>query len=163
MATPRRSNRAVWRTVFLLGLVVGAAAVSFWGIRSMPLPTVSTSAPPADAPTASIVSIAMPHEEPLPPLGPHRSTFQTSCTICHSTRLALNQPPFAAERWHQIVEKMVTVYGAQVNATQQKEIVAYLTAISERKTNDQSSAVELAAVGRSQRVTATERSQPTTG
>ena len=150
MATPRRLNRAVGQTIFLLGLVVGAAVVSYWGIRNTPLPMISALAPTASASMASTVSIAMPHEEPLPPLGPHRSTFQASCTICHSTRWALNQPPLAAERWHEIVEKMIKVYGAQVSAAEQKEIVAYLTTISARKTLVRSSEVELAAVGRTE-------------
>ncbi|WP_145259844.1 hypothetical protein [Planctomycetes bacterium Pan216] len=115
-----------------MGLGVGAGVISYWGIREAP-PT----APPAErepsTPAARTVSITMPHEEPVPPLGPNRSTFQTSCTICHSTRLVLNQPPFAEERWRKIVEKMINVYGAPVGATRKEEIVGYLTAISARK------------------------------
>jgi hypothetical protein len=126
-------NAAGWRTrrflvpVVLLLLVAGAG-VSWVGTRGQR---------PADRPLASepqqsagpIVSIEMPHENLELPPGPHRDRFQDSCTLCHSPRLPLTQPPFPEKEWAEIVHKMVATYGAPLDSQEEHEVVAYLTAV----------------------------------
>jgi hypothetical protein len=76
-----------------------AALVCYWGLRDG-LTTTPVAAVPSAAPGARTVdAIVMPHDEPDVPPGPHREAFQTSCTVCHSTRLVLTQPPFSEKTW----------------------------------------------------------------
>ncbi len=89
-----------------------------------PSPTV-----PAKETDRSIVAITLPHDEPDLPPGPHRETFQVSCTICHSTQLVLNQPPFPEKKWVEVVHKMVATYGAPIETNQETEVVQYLQTI----------------------------------
>lgn len=67
--------------------------------------------------------------EPNVPTGPHKSEFVSNCTTCHSTRLTMTQPNFPANKWTEVVKKMVTVYGAKIDAPAEKQIVEYLAAI----------------------------------
>ncbi len=46
--------------------------------------------------TLPVETIVLPHDEPELPSGPHQRTFVASCTICHSTRMVMTQPPFPA-------------------------------------------------------------------
>jgi transposase-like protein len=75
------------------------------------------------------VSIELPYDEPALPPGPHLAEFQVACTTCHSTRLALTQPPFPKAKWHEVVHKMVATYGAPLNAADEAQVVDYLAAI----------------------------------
>jgi cytochrome c5 len=67
--------------------------------------------------------------EPNLPKGPHKEDFVSNCTTCHSTRLTMTQPNFPAAKWTEVVKKMVTVYGAKIDAPVEKQIVEYLAAI----------------------------------
>jgi uncharacterized protein len=58
-----------------------------------------------------------------------RDRFQQSCTLCHSPQLALTQPPFLEKQWSEIVHKMVATYGALLDPQDEREVVAYLTAV----------------------------------
>jgi hypothetical protein len=114
-------------TVFgLLG-----AGVAYLGIRDSGLAGPDSAAAPeavaeSDGP---VVAITLPHAEPELPLGSHREAFAVSCTVCHSTQLVLNQPPFPEKKWVETVQKMVQTYGAPITPPEQAEIVEYLTAI----------------------------------
>ena len=118
-------NVSVVLTAFLLP---AAALVCYWGLRDGLTTTPAAPVPPATAYVRTGDAIVLPHDEPDPPPGPHRETFQTSCTVCHSTRLPLTQPPFPGKTWAEIVEKMVKSYGAPISPPDQAGIVEYLTA-----------------------------------
>lgn len=90
-------------------------------------PSPPTAASSATAPP--VVAITLPHDEPELPQGPHRETFQVSCTVCHSTQLVLNQPSFPEKKWTETVHKMVQSYGAPIRPAEEAEIVGYLKAI----------------------------------
>lgn len=83
--------------------------------------------PPRFVASAAAMTVALPEEMAVPP-GPHRGEFQSSCVICHSPRLALTQPTFPAEKWTEIVHKMVAAYGAPLSKDEEPLIVAYLMA-----------------------------------
>ena len=67
--------------------------------------------------------------EPKVPRGPHQDDFVFNCTACHSTRLTMTQPSFPATKWAEIVKKMVTVYGAKIDAPLDEQIVKYLSTV----------------------------------
>ena len=71
----------------------------------------------------------LPHEEPELPRGPHQHTFAAACTICHSTRLVMTQPPFPHKQWAEVVHKMVKTYGAPITPEAQEQIVDYLATV----------------------------------
>ena len=100
-------------------LLLAAAGASYLGVRG---PT-AVAPPVGPAPSAA----ALPEEVEVPP-GPHRAEFQTSCVICHSPRLALNQPPFKEAKWAEIVHKMVAAYGAPLTKDDEDRVVEYLLA-----------------------------------
>ena len=126
------SGRGIWLFV-LVGVLFGGAGVLSWlGTRySADLSQASAQDLPVPQPSVDgpIVSLEMPHTEPLLPPGPNREQFHIACTTCHSTRLVLTQPKLTAAQWTASVQKMVKVYGAPVNSDQEKAIVAYLLAI----------------------------------
>lgn len=102
-------------------LFVAAAGVSYFSIRD------SWAIPARPNESASAYAVAPPSEVLLPP-GPHRTEFQASCMICHSARLALNQPTFPQEKWAEIVHKMAAVYGGPIAKEDEGRIVEYLLA-----------------------------------
>jgi hypothetical protein len=122
-----RSRRARW---FPVGLTVALGlATSLLAYLSLPgpaqpgVPIAEVAAHGADSPVHEIVLL---HDEPEIPSGPHRDTFASRCTSCHSPRLVANQPLFPREKWSEVVHKMVTAYGAPVSPAQEPEIVDYL-------------------------------------
>jgi hypothetical protein len=109
-------------------LFIGGAWVSWLGTRGQG--AAAPAAPDVPSRSASpIVQIELPVAELEAPPGPHRERFQVACTLCHSPRLAFTQPGFTEKKWTEIVHKMVAVYGAPVSASEEREIVAYLTAV----------------------------------
>jgi len=112
------------RLIALVVLLCAAAAlVAYLGTRggdSFPIPGDRAALPG--------VSLALPHDEPITPIGPHREVFQASCTVCHSTRLVMTQPLLSAKQWTAVVDKMVKAYGAELNEEQKHQVVAYLSA-----------------------------------
>jgi hypothetical protein len=122
----QRTRRFLVPVVMLL--LVAGAGVSWVGTRGQqPADRQFASEPQQSA--GPIVSIQMPHENLELPPGPHRDRFQESCILCHSPRLALTQPPFAEKQWAEIVHKMVETYGAPLEPQDEREVVAYLTAV----------------------------------
>lgn len=67
--------------------------------------------------------------EPQVPKGPHQDEFVNNCTACHSVRLAMTQPAFPSAKWAEVVKKMVTAYGAKIEAPLDAQIVEYLSAV----------------------------------
>lgn len=76
-----------------------------------------------------VISIVLPNDPPDLPSGPSRETFVNNCTTCHSARLVLNQPGFSRDKWLEIVRKMVTSYGAPLDAEDEPGIADYLVSI----------------------------------
>jgi hypothetical protein len=114
----------------VLTVVVGAitTVVAYLGARE------NTRLPEAQSPAFIAESlhgqtIMLPHYEPELPLGPNQRTFAVSCTICHSTRLVMTQPPLSREQWTAIVQKMIKTYGAPVEPAAAEQILEYLTAV----------------------------------
>ncbi len=113
--------------VAVITLLCAGGYVSWLGTR----PAEGTAAPvrpPAPA-AGSVVSMNLPEAALLLPPGPNRGRFEDSCKICHSPRLVFTQPPLAEKQWSEVVHKMVAVYGAPLNAAEEREIVVYLNAI----------------------------------
>ncbi len=132
MATesPNSTRRGTLRFLVpvVLLLLLAGAGVSWVGTRGQR----ATDRPPTSEPPQSagpVVSIELPHEGLELPSGPHRDRFQDSCTLCHSPRLALTQPPFPEKQWTEVVHKMVVTYGAPLDPQEEHEVVAYLTAV----------------------------------
>ena len=89
-------------------------------------------APPCFAPAASTQAsgpITLPHFDPDLPVAPGRGAFMVICVSCHSARYVTMQPLFPERQWTETVDKMVKVYGAQMDASQRESIVRYLVKI----------------------------------
>ena len=125
-----RGRRRLLVPVVLLLLVAGAW-VSWVGTRGQGAADREgeAQAEPALQSAGPVVSIELPHANLELPPGPHRDRFQVSCTLCHSPRLPLTQPPFSEKEWAETVHKMVATYGAPLDAEEEREVVAYLTAV----------------------------------
>jgi hypothetical protein len=128
----RRTQRVVIPLTVLVAVI--ATAVAYLGTREDPR---ARPTPPPPAPAAAdlpVQTIVLPHVEPDLPPGPHRETFIRYCTLCHSTRLVLTQPPFPKAKWEEVVQKMINpkFYGAPIPAEEKPRIVEYLVAIRGR-------------------------------
>jgi hypothetical protein len=128
--SPRRTQPVVIGLTVIVGAI--ATVVAYLATRGNPQ-APATPPPPITAPSDDlpVQTILLPHDEPDLPLGPHRETFIRYCTLCHSTRLVLTQPPFPKAKWEEIVQKMINpkVYGAPIPAREKPRIVEYLVAI----------------------------------
>ena len=122
---PRHSLSVAIVLTVLVGVI--ATAIAYLGTRESTQAPVSPAAP-AGA-TLPVETIVLPHDEPELPPGPDQRTFATSCTICHSTRLVLTQPPFPQKTWAEVVHKMVKNYGAPITPEVEGQIVDYLTTV----------------------------------
>ena len=110
-------------------LALGGAGIAYLGTRDRIGLAAASAANVTPASGGPIVAITLSHMEPDLPSGPHRETFHVNCTVCHSTQLVLNQPPFPEKKWTETVHKMVQVYGAPIRPTEEAEIVEYLKSI----------------------------------
>jgi cytochrome c5 len=126
------NRQGVRRGVIVWTILVGAVAtlVALDALRGRlevpPVEAIAVEAPPADE------VLVLPHDPPDLPPGPHRTAFESSCTICHSTRLVVNQPPFPQKKWAEEVHKMVTAYGAPIAPDEEPHIVEYLMTVRGR-------------------------------
>ena len=111
-----------------LFLFAAAGVVSYFGVTSRERERPENMNPPV-APASPVVAITLPYEEPELPPGPHLHEFQVGCTVCHSTRLVMTQPPFSKTQWEGSVKKMVTAFGAPLSPDDQARIVDYLVAV----------------------------------
>jgi hypothetical protein len=111
-------------------LLVVAGLVAYAGTRERePPPPPGEPAALPEVVEGAVRSMTLPHDEPEAPPGPHREQFVVSCTLCHSARLVLTQPFLPEKTWSAVVQKMAKVYGAPITPREQKEIIAYLTAV----------------------------------
>jgi hypothetical protein len=117
------------RTVIILTVVVGAiaTAVAYFGSWEKPVTPLSPQTA-STGPTPTMKSIVLPYDETELPAGPHQRTFAVSCTICHSTRLVMTQPPLARKKWGEVVQKMIKTYGAPIHPDEAEQIADYLAA-----------------------------------
>jgi hypothetical protein len=113
--------------VLLLALFAGGTVVAVLGIGGSELPAPVAKA--KASPVGPVASIEFPYEEMAIPPGPHQKRFRVACTVCHSPRLTFTQPPLTEKQWSAVVHKMVAVYGAPINPGEEKDVVAYLTAV----------------------------------
>ena len=58
--------------------------------------------------------------------GPGSDVANNNCLACHSADHVLNQPSLSREAWQEVVNKMITAYGASVSPEDAKAIVDYL-------------------------------------
>jgi hypothetical protein len=122
-------HRQPQRTAIILTVLVGAIATMVAYFGSWEKPQSPPPQPASAGATLAVESIVLPHDEPELPPGPHQRTFAISCTICHSTRLVMTQPPFPRKKWAEVVQKMVKTYGAPINPDAADEIADYLVAV----------------------------------
>jgi sulfite dehydrogenase (cytochrome) subunit B len=75
-------------------------------------------------------SIQLPSDNPVSQLkpGPGANLASSNCAICHSVDYIIRQPPRSPEQWDGEVQKMITVFGAPINAANAKTIAEYLAA-----------------------------------
>lgn len=90
----------------------------------------------AEGPTApqalTSVNVTLPADDAPFPAGPRVEAMNLHCTACHSTSMILSQPPLSPDQWKAEVTKMREVYKAPVPDAAVPDILAYLTAMSER-------------------------------
>lgn len=111
----------------ILGVVIsGVLSVALGMMMTRMIPK---GAPVARAPESFNDPKVLTPREPVTPKGPHHDAFVNNCVACHSTRLTMTQPAFPEAKWAEIVKKMVTVYGAKIEAPEVAEIVKYLVAV----------------------------------
>jgi len=123
---PRYSQRVAIGLTVLVGVIATVVAyLGTWEAAQVP-PTPPAGT--ADA-TLPVDSIVLPHVESELPGVPHERTFVNSCTICHSTRLVMTQPPFPQKQWAAVVHKMVKNYGAPITPEAEAQIVDYLASV----------------------------------
>ena len=113
------------------GLLVGVVVAG--GLAYGLFALLNHMIPPGVAPVAKVEPFNDPNDlsprEPVLPKGPHQDEFSFNCSACHSHRLTLTQPNFPASKWTEVVKKMVTVYGAKIDAPTEEMIVKYLAAV----------------------------------
>lgn len=58
--------------------------------------------------------------------GPGSQDFIANCQTCHTARYALMQPKLSRKAWEKSVDKMIHVYGAEIDSVTARSIVNYL-------------------------------------
>ncbi len=81
--------------------------------------------PPAPFAFAN-ASVTMPEPAVALPEGPNVALVTASCTACHSADMFLYQPKLGTEGWRKNIDKMRTVYKANIDPADEPKIVAYL-------------------------------------
>ena len=90
------------------------------------LASSGTNAPASEARQLNRVrSITLPHFEPDLPVAPGRDEYMVVCVSCHSPRYVTMQPLFPQRQWEETVDKMVKVYGAQMDQEQRQSIIGF--------------------------------------
>jgi cytochrome c5 len=129
MTQTNDKSRRPQKTAMILTLVVGVIATAVAYLSTRDNPQAPPSPPSAESGAVPVQTIALPHDDPELPPGPDQREFATACTICHSTRLVMTQPPFARQQWTEVVRKMVKTYGAPITPDSEEQIVDYLTTV----------------------------------
>jgi len=117
------------RSCSLAFFVPAALAICLLTAASAQQPGSGASAKAAHLAKNPVQEIDLPQYPVEMPPGPNLSAFQQHCLLCHSARYVTMQPRFSRAVWEKEVKKMVDVYGAPINATEQQQIVEYLVAI----------------------------------
>ncbi len=60
--------------------------------------------------------------------GPGAAEFIANCQTCHTARYSLMQPKLSRAAWEKTVDKMIKIYGAEIDSVTAKVIVDYLVA-----------------------------------
>lgn len=60
--------------------------------------------------------------------GPGAAAFIANCQTCHTARYSLMQPKLSRAAWGKTVDKMIKIYGAEIDSVTAKVIVDYLVA-----------------------------------
>src|SRR5260370_13058302 len=81
---------------------------------------------PTSQPRSPVLTVVLPHDEPLLPPGPGREEFVTACIVCHSPRYITMQPRFTRSAWLGEVKKMKDTYGAHISDQQVSQITDYV-------------------------------------
>jgi hypothetical protein len=76
------------------------------------------------------VRIALPPGDDILPDRRHAEAVDRNCLSCHSTETILNQPALSRDVWKAEIDKMRTVFGAQIDPEEDDGILAYLTTIN---------------------------------
>jgi mono/diheme cytochrome c family protein len=80
---------------------------------------------------AKPVTYKLPNETAAFRPGPHLEVVQNNCTACHSADYVSTQPrgpKYKKDFWQAEVNKMIKVYGAQIDDADVGKIVDYLAA-----------------------------------
>jgi mono/diheme cytochrome c family protein len=72
------------------------------------------------------LKLDVPTSDAMFPPGPGSDAMNNNCLACHSADHVLNQPSLSREAWQEVVNKMITAYGAPVSPEDAKAIVDYL-------------------------------------
>ena len=75
----------------------------------------------------TVVRVSLPDEPVVPWTG--AAVVERNCVACHSPEMIANQPPLGPEKWQATIDKMRTVYAAQIDKADDAALVAALTAI----------------------------------
>ena len=105
------------------------AAIASLSLSAYSQQSTSKSASAKSGSKAAVQEITLPNVAVNLAPGPNLETYQSHCLLCHSNRYVEIQPRFSRAVWDKEVKKMVDVYGAPINASDQQAIVEYLVAI----------------------------------
>ncbi len=107
-------------------ILIAALACAACGTAPEASNTVATTvkAKPID-PTAT-VTVAMPAEPATPWTGKAGAVIERNCIACHSPEMIANQPPLDAAKWQATIDKMRTLYKAEIPTTEDAALVAAL-------------------------------------
>jgi mono/diheme cytochrome c family protein len=92
-------------------------------------PALAKKAAPMPASLKSL-SVEMPTSNDIYPDRPGAATLDRNCLACHSSEIVTNQPALPTEVWRSEIDKMRTVYQAQIDPEDIDAIVAYLASIN---------------------------------
>lgn len=90
-------------------------------------PTASnTTASSGSIDPAGVVTVALPPEPATPWTGEAGAVIERNCIACHSPEMIATQPPLDAAKWQATIDKMRTVYKAEIPANEDDALVAAL-------------------------------------
>jgi mono/diheme cytochrome c family protein len=90
-----------------------------------------------------VLTVVLPHDEPLLPPGPGREEFVTACVVCHSSRYITMQPRFSRSAWLSEVKKMKDTYGAHISDQQVPQLTDYLVFLDGKSEDGRTSPTEI--------------------
>jgi hypothetical protein len=99
-------------------------AMGFAMLPATPVTTVSKGGV-----TLKSGTILLPDETARFPEGAAGELITNNCTACHSAEMILVQPRMGADKWQGEIDKMRSVYHAQVSRNDDAALVAALTGL----------------------------------